>query len=474
MSGDNRPVGPQGSTLSAPKVERSGSTRSASELVHRRPRARLGADPGERPARLGDYVLERPLGAGGMGEVFVARHGERRVALKTLQRVSSTNLLRFKNEFRALADVRHPNLVELYALGEAEGRSFFTMELLEGAVPFVDWVRRDAAAGERPDLDRLEAALGQLILGLAEIHHHGYVHRDLKPSNVLVTPAGRVVVLDFGLLSAADGERRLTRDGQILGTPWYMAPEQAMGLPVGPPADLYAVGVMLYEGLTGRLPLEGAAMEVLAEKLDSLHVDAALAAAPRRWRVLCRSLLQHRPQARPGVAEVLAELEPASVPSKSGPAMPFVGREAELEQLRAAARDEGDEPTVVHLRGPSGQGKSVLLRRFMAELTGEGFLVLSGRCREQEHIPYKGVDAIVDALALYLRRLPEAKRASLRPRSALALARMFPVLDELWSDAKPEHLEPGELRGVAWLALREVLGRLAERSPLALAIDDAQ
>ncbi|MEM9463585.1 MAG: serine/threonine-protein kinase, partial [Myxococcota bacterium] len=185
-----------------------------------------------------------------MGEVFVAWQGSQRVALKTFQRASSTKLLRFKNEFRSLADVRHPNLVELYALGTVKGRSFFTMELLEDAEPLVDWVRRDASPGELPDLGRLEGALGQLALGLAEIHHHGYVHRDLKPSNVLVTAAGRVVILDFGLISTADGERVLTRDGQILGTPLYMAPEQAVGLPAGPPADVYAVGVMLYECLT--------------------------------------------------------------------------------------------------------------------------------------------------------------------------------------------------------------------------------
>ncbi|MEM9455351.1 MAG: protein kinase [Myxococcota bacterium] len=437
-----------------------------------------------RPTRLGDYVLERQLGAGGMGEVFVARQGdhEPRVALKTLQRVSSTNLLRFKNEFRALADVRHPNLVELYALGTADGHSFFTMELLEHAEPFVDWVRREAAPGEPPDLGRLEEALGQLALGLAEIHHHGYVHRDLKPSNVLVTAAGRVVILDFGLISVADGkERALTVDGQILGTPLYMAPEQAVGLPAGPPADLYAVGVMLYECLTGHLPIEGAASEVLADKLLDLdaHIvdtDVALAAIAPRWRELCGSMLRRRPERRPRVAEVLAGLEHVVGGDGRRRVAPFVGREAELEQLRAAraALDERDGPRVVHLRGPSGQGKSVLLRRSMAELSHEGCLVLSGRCREREFVPYKGIDAIVDAMALHLRRLPEAERASLRPRSVAALARMFPVLDELWPDPTPEHLEPNELRGVAWAALREVLGGLAERGPLALTIDDAQ
>ncbi|MEM9455349.1 MAG: protein kinase [Myxococcota bacterium] len=467
MAGDN------------PLVEPWEPTRSAPDLLHPRPKKRLTADPGQPPPRLGDYVLERRLGVGGMGEVFVARRGNHdlRVALKTLQRVSSTNLLRFKNEFRALADVRHPNLVELYALGTADGHSFFTMELLGDATPFVDWVRRGAEPGDLPARGRLEGALAQLVRGVAEIHHHGYVHRDLKPSNVLVTSAGRVVILDFGLLSAVDGKQRaLTNDGQILGTPSYMAPEQAVGLPAGPTADLYAVGVMLYECLTGRLPIEGAASEVLAEKLLRLDVDAALAPLPPRWRELCGSMLRRRPERRTSVAEVLASLEHVKDRGGRRHATSLVGREAELEQLRAvrAALDGGSGPRVVHLRGPSGQGKSALLRRHMADLRDEGCLVISGRCREQESIPYKGIDALVDALALHLRRLPEAERAELRPRSVAALACMFPVLDELWPDAKPEHLEPGELRGVAWAALREVIGGLAPRGPLALAIDDAQ
>ncbi|MEM9455352.1 MAG: AAA family ATPase, partial [Myxococcota bacterium] len=232
----------------------------------------------------------------------------------------------------------------------------------------------------------------------------------------------------------------------------------------------------LYECLTGRLPFEGAALEVLAGKLQTLDADVALAPIVPRWRDLCGSMLRRRPEGRPSVAEVLADLRCAKDRGGRRRATPFVGREAELQQLRAAwaVLEGGDGPRVVHLRGPSGQGKSVLLRRCMAELRGEGYLVLGGRCREQELVPYKGVDAIVDALALHLRRLPEAERAELRPRSVAALARMFPVLDELWPDARPEYLEPGELRGVAWVALREVLGGLAQRGPLALAIDDAQ
>jgi serine/threonine protein kinase len=199
--------------------------------------------------RLGRYRLERRIGAGGMGEVFRARHVETgdEVALKTLSSTTATRLYRFKREFRALADVSHRNLIRLYELVvPEEGTAFFTMELLDGR-PFVEWVRGSTPAGTLPDLERLEQALRQLVEGVHHLHTHGCIHRDLKPSNVLVTGEGRVVVLDFGLVSElSEPDRGITRDQQILGTPSYMAPEQALAKPVGPAADWYAVGVMLF------------------------------------------------------------------------------------------------------------------------------------------------------------------------------------------------------------------------------------
>ncbi|MCA9708884.1 MAG: serine/threonine protein kinase, partial [Myxococcales bacterium] len=195
----------------------------------------------------GDYVLERRLGAGGMGEVYVAqRSGGPPVALKTLSRTSARHVYRFKHEFRALADVSHPNLIPLLELGVSEdGRTFFTMELFAGE-PFVDWVRRGAEPGAPPDFGRLEHAMVQLVDGVGALHRQGCVHRDLKPSNVLVSEAGHVMILDFGLVFELDeASAGVTREGQVLGTPAYMAPEQALGQRVGTAADLYAVGAML-------------------------------------------------------------------------------------------------------------------------------------------------------------------------------------------------------------------------------------
>lgn len=163
------------------------------------------------------FVIQDRLGVGGMGIVYRARNLETEtdVALKTLRTLDAAGLPRFKREFRSLADISHPNLVLLHELVRDDNLWFFTMDLVEG-VPF------GAAADLRP-------AFAQLVTGVAALHATGRIHRDLKPSNVLVTRAGRVVVLDFGLvgdMEPAGVDQEATGWG---GTPAYMAPEQTTG-----------------------------------------------------------------------------------------------------------------------------------------------------------------------------------------------------------------------------------------------------
>ena len=222
----------------------------------------------------GDHTILRLLGSGGMGSVFEARAPDGTiVALKFIGEASPERLYRFKREFRALSGIVHPNLVELYELLQVEDQGglssvFFTMERLLGE-HFVAASRRGydyLQALDEPGVARLRHHLVGLASGLACIHGHGLVHRDVKPSNVMVTDAGRVVVLDLGLVREV---RSASLDSAaIVGTPLYMAPEQIVNSDaVGPAADWYAVGEILWESLTGTLRHDGPLHEVLERKL---------------------------------------------------------------------------------------------------------------------------------------------------------------------------------------------------------------
>src|SRR3954470_5313674 len=203
-----------------------------------------------------------------MGVVYDVFDRERktRVALKTLRTLGGEQLMRFKNEFRALSDLHHLNLVSLGELIHHDGLWFFTMELIDGW-DLLAYVR----PGGKLDVERLRGAFAQLGEGLVALHAAGKVHRDIKPSNVRVTQKGRVVLLDLGLVTDTqrEGSSRTSSD-QVVGTATYMAPEQAQSKPVTPAADWYAAGVVLYEALTGEVPFIGSPLEVLMRKQSEL------------------------------------------------------------------------------------------------------------------------------------------------------------------------------------------------------------
>ena len=261
-------------------------------------------------ARIGHYEIARKLGEGGMGVVYAARDErlERTVALKTMSSLAKdeTARRRFWREARAAASVNHPNICQIYEIGEDGGELFIAMELLEGE-----------ALGERLQRGPLSIAetmpvgLGMLA-ALAALHTRGIVHRDLKPSNVFLTPHG-VKLLDFGLarpeldpaVSMATG---LTQAGTVMGTPRYMAPEQLTGDAVDARSDLFAAGAILFEMLSGRPAFGGRTVAevmhaTLYEQPPALTGSPAVAAVDR----VIRRALAKRPAERPPSADVMTE-----------------------------------------------------------------------------------------------------------------------------------------------------------------------
>jgi eukaryotic-like serine/threonine-protein kinase len=449
--------------------------------------------------QIGRFEVLRKLGAGGMGVVYEARDpdGGGRVALKSLRALTPSAAQRFKREFRALADVIHPNIVRLHELFATPREMYFTMERIEG-VDFLQWVRahgdwsRDGTTpGTVPDVHRLCRALAQLVSAVDAIHKHGKLHRDIKPSNVLVEQSGRVVVLDFGLVRDAEmPEAGMTISGAVMGTPAYMSPEQAGGEEVGPASDFYSIGVVLYQALTGRLPYADGTVSVpvLVAKRDRdpLPPSRLVEGLPSDLEALCLRLLSRTPADRPGAAEVLAALpqaEPTASAVEDAPQgeVPLVGRDAALKTLHDAYDSASLGHTVVVLvDGVSGVGKSALVEHFIRSLRRRASAVLlRGRCYERESVPFKAVDAVIDELARYLGKLPASEAAALMPRDIHALARLFPTLRGVDAiDTAPRRRtresDDRELRRRGFDAFKELLGRITDRRPLVVHIDDLQ
>ncbi len=477
------------------------------------------------------YRIRRRLGSGGFGVVYEAEDTTLGglVALKVLHNPDGGALYRFKREFRALAHIKHPNLVALYDLASEGGRWFFTMELVDGAdvINFV-WdgskpharraldrsrdlsitqaelevtptTRRPGEwspnhdhlppASARPHLAvrRLRTVFGQLARGVVALHEAGKVHRDIKPSNVLVDGDGRVVLLDFGLV-AEPADQNATAD-LIAGTPAYMAPEQAMGERVDPACDWYSVGCVLYLALTGRLPIAGVgAIDVLTRKQSETPPPPRLAwpGVPPDLDQLCMALLALKPGDRPSDADVLQRLPVEESAGAIATAMPapaptgFVGRTRELDVLATAYRSMRDgRANVVSVRGRSGIGKTTLVRRFIdqAVRADPRVVALSGRCYERESVPYKALDALIDSLRRYIRNLPRAEIEAVLPRNLHALTRLFPVFQDVakGDDRRVEDIrDPLESRRRAFAALRDLFARIADRSHVILFIDDLQ
>jgi predicted ATPase len=392
------------------------------------------------------------------------------------QHDAAERLFRLKSEFRVLADLQHPNVVRFGELSSHGGEWFFTMELLRGKT-FVEYVR----AGASFDEGRLRDALAQLVSALAAIHDAGLVHRDVKPSNVLVTEDGRVVVLDFGLTTLR--ARGNAEDG-VSGTPDYMAPEQIEGLAVGPPADWYAVGATLFLAMTGRPAFLGNALDTMSAKLTEpapAPHDVA-DGVPPDLDALCVDLMRQDPAQRPGADRIRACLglpsaESSAFGADSGHV--FVGRDHELQALKEGFRRtlQGDT-AIVSVEGEAGIGKSALVHQLLRSVERDA-LVLAGRCYEQETVPFKGIDAIVDAISQHLLGLEEDEARATLQGGVRFLATVFPVLNRVpmveRATANERAIDnPMALREQAFGEFERLIAELARRRPVVLFLDDLQ
>lgn len=450
----------------------------------------------------GFEILEGPL-VGGMGFIYKAWDKRRSqfVAIKGLQRVDPFTLPRFKQEFRALAELSHPNLVQLYELICQKGDWHLTMEWIEGK-PFVDAARdqvdqTEEIEGSPPSslsdigVERLRELTRDLAKGIHFLHENSRLHRDLKPSNVLVTRQDRVVILDFGLAAELPPVGAYQSvEHHCLGTAAYMAPEQAASQPVAPAADWYSFGVILFECLTGRRPFDGSPLLILQSKQQKVApaVREFAANVPEDLDQLCSELLRTDPAERPVGEEILRRLAAPTPESSTSEVLAnldgkssgvFVGRIKELRELAKIWEEARSGATqAVFVRGEAGQGKTTLVRSFLESLGPEP-LVLAGRCYERESSPYKAVDGIIEALARHLMRIPAAQSAALFPRDCKALCRVFPAFSkvrgmEAMGRDREGLSDPQECRRRAFLAFRELLCRLGDASDVVLFTDDLQ
>jgi predicted ATPase/DNA-binding SARP family transcriptional activator len=434
------------------------------------------------------YRLEAELGRGGMGVVYRAHDTlpERDVAVKVLSQATldSENRARLLREAQAAAGLNHPNIASIHDAGEVDGSPFIVMELVEG--PSLHEQRPEA-------LDDILAIACQVCAALEHAHAHGIVHRDLKPENVLLaldplTGKGSTAKLvDFGL--ARSLASRMTSEGAIVGSVFYLAPELALGQAYDGRADLYSLGVILYELTTGVMPFRGDhPLAVISQHLHAPPVPprARDEGIPPALDALILRLLSKDPQERPAsAAEVQRALEAAEILDREAtPARELsvleriergrlVAREEELAEARLIWRKaSAGEGGVLLVSGEPGIGKTRLVRELCTEVQVAGDRVLVGECYAEGGAPYAPFAQI---LRRAFRDGAGEELASSLPEFVLAdLLTLAPSLRLRFPDVPPNPpLDPKSEQQRMFENMVACCGALCERTPVLLVLEDA-
>ncbi|KPK03350.1 MAG: hypothetical protein AMJ56_19275 [Anaerolineae bacterium SG8_19] len=442
----------------------------------------------------GRYQIEALLGRGGMGSVYRAIDlvQNRVVALKFLDlyRGEQTEmaLTRFQREFRVLTRLNHPRIIQAYEFGTYDGTPYLVLEFLDGTT-----LTNEIATGPLPRARSLLIA-SQICDPLAYLHTQAIVHRDLKPDNLMLMPAdgdlaeSGIKLMDFGLVHQADLSLQLTQDGLVLGTVAYMAPEQAQGFPVDFRADLYALGAILYQMVTGQPPFTPDSPVVMLMQLLTSVPPAPHQINPQVDEPLAQlimHLLAKEPSERPpnveAVATRLAQLADETVPTLSLatamapgphridliPRVPLIGREAVLTQLLEYwAKSRSGQGQVVLLSGVAGVGKTRLLDEAKVRIQMEQGWIVRSHCQDQVALPYQPIINILDAL---LHQLPPTVKESLPPE----LTRLLPNADnDSFGDL--DNSDQAVARRRLFTACWEVIRQATQKQALQIIIEDLQ
>jgi tetratricopeptide (TPR) repeat protein/archaellum biogenesis ATPase FlaH len=437
----------------------------------------------------GRYQVKKFLGEGGKKKVYLAHDTvlDRDVAFALIktEKIDETTRTRILREARAMGKLGdHPNIVTVYDFGDHEGQPYMVLPLLPGG----DVEKLiDKAPEHRLPIDKALAIARSVCKGLVFSHARGIIHRDLKPGNVMLTEDGTAKIVDFGLAVAVDLSR-LTQSGMMVGTVSYMPPEQAMGGKVTAKADLYSLGAMLYEMVTGRPPFVGDdSVSIIGQHINTPPVSPAWHRAdlPPALDTLIMQLLEKDPDKRPESASVVLQALEAiqagkigKEPSQEAPTenplyrRVFVGREPELKQLQAAFDGAmSGQGALMMVMGEPGIGKTALCEQLATYVTLRGGKTLVGHCYEEGSLslPYL---AFVEAMRSYvLSREVKDLREELGTGAADVARIVSEIRERLKVKPRPQK-DPEEERYRLLQAVTGFLTSAAGVQPLLVVLED--